>query len=281
MKKLAVLLLAAALLLPAAALPEGNAAEVIPAAEETVAKLPDATLMTFFDGTMFVGDSQVAKFRNFVKKKWKEDPEYFRNIDFRAENSYKFRFAAYKTIPSGELKYAHITDGGKKVTLYALAQKKKPKRIFILAGINDALTTDRKEENGVDRAMRYVRGATELIREASPETAVYFITQMPVTKSYTQGSNRFKAVTERWNAINEAIAAESGELGITLVDLASGLKDEDGALPSEYCADGLCHLNDAGYEIFARELLDFAQAEYEAGRWIPGADADDTTGEEP
>ena len=35
MKKLAVLLLAAALLLPAAALPEGNAAGGIPAAEET------------------------------------------------------------------------------------------------------------------------------------------------------------------------------------------------------------------------------------------------------
>ena len=53
------------------------------------------------------------------------------------------------------------------------------------------------------------------------------------------------------------------------MDLAYGLKDENGLLPARYCADGLCHLNDAGYEIFAQELLDFAQAEYEARNWIP------------
>ena len=238
-------------------------------AEDAGMRLPDDVLMTYFDGTMFVGDSQVAKFRNFVKKKRKEDPEYFQNIDFRAENAYKFRFVAYDKIPSGELKYAHLKDDGKKVTLYYLAGKMKPERVFILAGINDMLTTDYKNENGVERAMRYVRGGTELIRKASPGTKIYFITQMPVTKDFVQGSNRWKAVTERWDAINDAIRAESGELEITLVDLASGLRDENGLLPFKYCEDGLCHLNDAGYEIFARELLDFAQSEYEAGNWIP------------
>lgn len=244
-------------------------APVMTEAEDAVMRLPDDVLMTYFDGSMFVGDSQVAKFRNFVKKKRKENPEYFKNIDFRAENAYKFRFVAYEKIPSGELKYAHLKDDGKKVTLYTLAGKLKPDRIFILAGINDMLTTDYKDENGVERAMRYVRGGTELIRKASPGTKIFFITQMPVTRNFVQGSNHWEAVTERWKAINDAIDAESGELEITLVDLASGLMDENGLLPLKYCEDGLCHLNDAGYEIFARELLDFAQSEYEAGNWIP------------
>ena len=270
MRRLAALLL---LLIWAAGLYCGTGsaegAAVMAEAEDTVMRLPDDVLMTYFDGAMFVGDSQIAKFRNFVKKKRKDDPDYFKNIDFRAENAYKFRFVAYEKIPSGEMKYAHLKDDGKKVTLYYLAGKLRPDRIFILAGINDMLTTDYKNESGVERAMRYVRGAAELIGKASPGTKVYFITQMPVTRDYVQGTNHAKAVTERWNAINEAIAAESDELGITLVDLASGLKDENGLLPLKYCADGLCHLNDAGYEIFAAELLDFAQSEYEAGNWIP------------
>ena len=270
MKRFAALLLL--VILAAGLLYTAGGAEGTPEigeAEDTVMRLPDEVLMTYFDDTMFVGDSQLAKFRNYVKKQWKEKEWFFSNVDFRVENSYKFRFIAYKTIPSGELKYAHLHDEGNKVTLYYIVGKVKPARIFILAGINDALTTDYKNENGVERAMRYVRGGTELIREASPDTKIYFITQMPVTKNYVQGSNHSKAVTERWNAINDAIAAESEELGITLVDLAYGLKDENGLLPAKYCADGLCHLNDAGYEIFAQELLDFAQAEYEAGNWIP------------
>ena len=40
-------------------------------------------------------------------------------------------------------------------------------------------------------------------------------------------------------------------------------------MAEEYCEKGSLHLNDAGYAVFARELLDFAQAEYEAGRWTP------------
>ena len=242
--------------------------------EETVMRLPDSVLMTFYDGSMFVGDSQIAKFRNFVKVKRKADPDYFTGIDFRAENSYKFRFVAYKTIPSGEMKFAHLIDEGKKVTLYTLAGKVKPKRIFVLAGINDALTTDYKNENGVERAVRYVRGMAELVREASPETEIFVISQMPVTKSFAQGSNNYKKCRDRFDAVNEAVRAECETLGIRYVDLASGLKDGNGLLPGKYCADGLVHLNDAGYEVFARELLDFAQAEYEAGRWAPDRTAD-------
>ena len=40
---------------------EGDAAE----------RLPDEVLMTYFDNTVFAGDSQVAKFRNFViQNRW-------------------------------------------------------------------------------------------------------------------------------------------------------------------------------------------------------------------
>ena len=265
---LLVLLTVAGLLCGAAGAASEETAE-----GETFERLPDEVLMTFFDGTVFAGDSQFAKFRNFVKKKWKTDPGFFSNVDFRVANSYKFRFAAYKTLKESES--AHLTDGGKKTTLYAIVKKVKPEKLFVLAGLNDAFTTDYTkkrngtDETGYDRAARYVREMTALVREASPGTEIYIISQMPITKSFVQGSNRYEKCRDRFDLVNETVRQECETLGIRYVDLATGLKDEEGLLPVKYCADGLCHLNDAGYEIFSQELLDFVQAEYEAGRWTP------------
>ena len=244
-------------------------------AEDTAMRLPDETLMTYYTDTVFAGDSQVAKFRNFVKVKRKDDPDYFAGVDFRAANSYKFRYVTYKKLEESE--GAHLTDGGSKVTLYTIAKKVQPKRLFLLAGLNDAFTTDYtqkrhgKDETGYDRAARYVREMTELIRSVSPDTQIYIISQMPVTKDFVQGSHKGKDAQERFDLVNETVRQECEALGIRYVDLATGLKGENGLLPPAYCSDGLVHLNDEGYEIFARELLDFAQAEYEAGNWVPAA----------
>ena len=244
-------------------------------AEDTAMRLPDETLMTFYTDTVFAGDSQVAKFRNFVKVKRKDDPDYFAGVDFRAANSYKFRYVTYKKLEESE--GAHLTDGGSKVTLYTIAKKVQPKRLFLLAGLNDAFTTDYtqkrhgKDETGYDRAARYVREMTELVRSVSPDTQIYIISQMPVTKDFVQGSHKGKDAQERFDLVNETVRQECEALGIRYVDLATGLKDENGLLSLAYCGDGLVHLNDEGYEIFARELLDFAQAEYEAGNWVPAA----------
>ena len=247
-------------------------------AEDTAMRLPDGILMTYYTDTVFAGDSQVAKFRNFVKVKRKDDPDYFAGVDFRAANSYKFRYVTYKKLEESE--GAHLTDGGSKVTLYTIAKKVQPRRLFLLAGLNDAFTTDYtqkrhgRDETGYDRAARYVREMTNLVRSVSPDTQIYIISQMPVTKDFVQGSHKGKDAQERFDLVNETVRLECEALGIRYVDLAAGLKGEDGLLPAAYCGDGLVHLNDDGYEIFARELLDFAQAEYEAGNWIPEAAED-------
>ncbi len=240
---------------------------------EGAERLPDKILMTFFENTIFAGDSQVAKFRNFVKVKMAADPGYFSGVDFRAMNSYKFMYAAHK-YPQ-EKNGAHLTDEGLDVTLYDIVKKKHPGRVFMLAGLNDAFTTDYTErmqgvdETGYDRAARYVREMTGLIREVSPETEIYIVSQMPVTRTFEQGINKYEAVRDRFDLVNETVRQECETLGIHYVDLASGLKDEEGLLPDKYCIDEKMHLNDDGYEIFARELLDFAQAEYENGNWDP------------
>lgn len=275
MKKLTAVLLilacAAALLFGAAG---GENAEIT-----EIGKLPDEVLVTFFDDTVFAGDSLVAMFQSYAGSRQKETPWFFGNITFKSANSYKLRFASYKTIPSEEMKYAHLVEKGKKVTLYQIVKNRQPARVFLLAGVNDALTTDYtkkrqgRDETGVERAVRYIRTTAEILREASPETVLYVVSQMPVTRSFVQGTNKAKACQERWDEINETLKGLSEEIGFRYVALDSGVRGEDGLLPMALSYDGKYHLNDDGNGIIARELLDYAQAEYEAGRWKPAAEA--------
>lgn len=242
-------------------------------AELPVPHLSDETLMTYYSNTIFAGDSLVASFRNYVKTKKKDNPDYFSGIDFRAVNSYLFRYATSRYIR--EIHGAHLYDGGLDATLYTIVMNAQPEKLFVLAGLNDTFTTDytmamqEVDETGYDRAARYVREMTGLVREASPDTQIYIVSQMPVTRTFEQGINKYEAVRDRFDLVNETVRQECETLGIHYVDLASGLKDGEGLLPDKYCIDEKIHLNDDGYEIFARELLDFAQAEYENGNWDP------------
>ena len=244
-------------------------------AELPVPHLSDETLMTYYSNTIFAGDSLVASFRNYVKTKKKDNPDYFSGIDFRAVNSYLFRYATSRYIR--EIHGAHLYDGGLDATLYTIVMNAQPEKLFVLAGLNDTFTTDytmamqEVDETGYDRAARYVREMTGLVREASPDTQIYIVSQMPVTEEFVQGLHKVTEVQERFDLVNETVRQECESLEIRYVDLATGLKGKDGLMPQDYSSDHLVHLNEAGFEIFARELLDFAQEEYEAGNLIPAA----------
>ena len=53
------------------------------------------------------------------------------------------------------------------------------------------------------------------------------------------------------------------------MDVTAGLTDENGCLPREITTDNDSHLNAEGFDIFVRNMLDYAQARYEEGLWAP------------
>ena len=55
-----------------------------PEKKNAVSRLSDEVLMTYFNNTIVAGDSQIAKFRYFVKTKRAEIPDYFSGIDLPA-----------------------------------------------------------------------------------------------------------------------------------------------------------------------------------------------------
>lgn len=243
MKRLLTVLLCALLL-------AGAAAADAPRAE----RLPDEVLWTWYDDSLFVGDSLIVIFRNYVRGEQKENPAYFSGVTFYGVASYQLRAASVENV-SGvgtELKYK-----GRDTTLARIMEKEQPRRVFIFAGLNDRIHAF------LDRADRYVDRIMALRDKYAPETEICFFTLTPVAKKV--GPKR----RDGHDAYNAWLAEKCAAVGARCIDIASPLKDEDGYLIKDLCSDGEYHLNNRGNAVWAQTLLDYAQARYEAGEWEP------------
>lgn len=118
--------------------------------------------------------------------------------------------------------------------------KGKPKKIFLLIGINDIA-------DGIDVdtiADNYERLVNEILT-ASPDTRLYLQSVMPVDTRDT----RFKGLIgrdDRIPVLNEKIRNIAKRKNLTYIDLWPVLADSDGRLDRRYSNDGL-HLLGDGY----------------------------------
>ena len=243
MKKLMALALCLMLLLPAAV-----------QAEETADRLPDEVLMQYYDHSLFVGDSVIRMFRNYVKNVQKTDPGYFPGIKFYSEYSYQLHTAAmqYVTEDRVNLKYK-----GSDATLSEIMKGEKPEKVFILAGLNERIHLH------IDWADSYITKIMAIRDKYSPDTEMYFFSLTPVTRKV--GNPR----QEKHDEYNVWLARKCEEVGATYIEISELLKDEDGFMRKSISSDGEYHLNAEGNAIWAQKLLDFAQEQYDLGLWTP------------
>ena len=95
-------------------------------ADASAARLPDSVLMTYYDHSMFAGDSLICMFRNYVRARQKTDPQYFAGIDFRCAYSFTLQMAAWEKVmesSSANLKYK-----AREMTLSQIAQTLQPEK---------------------------------------------------------------------------------------------------------------------------------------------------------
>ena len=127
----------------------------------------------------------------------------------------------------------------------------KPKKIFILIGVNDLI-------NGTDPQTvsdRY-RTLMDTIAENLPETKVYFYSLLPVSRAFEDTGYVYNS---RIESTNEDLKALCEEKGYTYIDLYNVLKGDDGYLSEEDSKDGL-HISGTGYKKF-KETTDSYLAE--------------------
>ncbi len=244
MRRLMTILLCALLLVPAAS------AEDMPAP----GRLPDAVLHTYYDGSLFVGDSLVDGFRGFTRGE-RSKGRAFRAVGrFFAADRFALHSASTERLSGTR---SQLRFNGYDVTLAWIMGRLQPRRVFILAGLNDDIHIH------VDRADRYIDRIMALRDSHSPGTEICFFSLVPV--SARVGPKRQR----EHDAYNDWLREKCAQVGAVFVDIASGLKGGDGFLPAGFCSDGRYHLNRSGNTVWARELLDFAQSRYEAGLWDP------------
>ena len=219
-------------------------------------RLTDDQLISYYDDALFIGDSQIRMLRNYVTSLQQENPDFFRGAHFYSAYNYQMGTAAMDQVISSRV---NLTYKGVERTMYYIASKYAPPKLFFLAGMNDRIAFH------VDRGMKYVDRIMENMRKTVPETQMYFFSLPPITQKFEKKEH----AREKMDAYNEMLAAKCQETGAIYIDIASDLKGEDGLMLPGISSDGETHLNEQGYAIWIQTMLDFAQEQYEAGSWTP------------
>jgi lysophospholipase L1-like esterase len=153
-------------------------------------------------------------------------------------------FPQYKTMNRG------ISSDNTFGILYRLHEviRRKPKKIFILIGINDI------SKNIPDEViLRNYRRIIDSLQLQTPATKIYVQSILPTNNKYTQFKNH-QNKTEHILYINEALKKLCKERNINYINLYDAFLDADGKLNSLYTNDGL-HLTGEGYRRWKEVLL--------------------------
>ncbi len=219
-------------------------------------RLPDRVLMSFYDQSLIIGDSQMRNLGNYMRRKRNGDPGFFPGVRCYGEYSLQMRRLAQKD-PDPNPDAIQLTYKGRTATLTGIAMAENPRNVFILIGLNDLIFQH------IDRADNYIDRIVALRDEYFPETSLFFMSLTPVTAKRTRKQRDEIAAYNAW------LEKKCGKIRAEYMDITAGLTDEQGWMPQEITADNDSHLNADGFDIFVRNLLDYAQVRYEQGLWVP------------
>lgn len=229
--------------------------EIAPAPD--AARLPDEILLSFYDNSVFFGDSIMQGFRRYRSSVRQTDPDYLEGITIMATASITLYNASRRYQEEG--KFLHR---GLKKNMYMITKELKPERIFILLGLNDVVGIK------IDKAITWVEYIIQNMPSYCADTQIYFFSQTPVTPFYCKKRSRpnYPAQVDQYN---QRLKETCEKLGAHYVEISEPLKDEEGYLNAAYCSDGDCHLNDEGTAVWIQAMCDYAQSQYEQGLWTP------------
>lgn len=115
----------------------------------------------------------------------------------------------------------------------------RPAKVFLLIGTNDL-----SHGESVADVHAKIAEIIDAIQEQSPQTQVYLQSVLP-----TYGRDDENRHNERILALNKQLRDLGSHEGVTYVDLASAMRDDQGKLLSALSTDGL-HLNGKGYYLW-------------------------------
>jgi len=127
--------------------------------------------------------------------------------------------------------------------------KYKPKKIFLMIGINDISA-------GTDDEMIY-KNIVEIINKIQSDSITPFVYSiLYVTKKYMHPELSVEEINNNVDRINDKVLQYCKSNGITYIDLNKILSDGNGYLKIDYSYDNI-HLNNLGYEVWIKALKQY------------------------
>ncbi|MDR0491055.1 MAG: GDSL-type esterase/lipase family protein [Oscillospiraceae bacterium] len=231
---------------------EGVSSSEIPEQAETPKIVTDAEADDFFNDSVFVGDSIMEGLAQYVLAQRKNEPTLGDAKFLTTVNGIKLADCAGDM---GDKTEYYMYKGSQRTVSQCIGDMGVSK-VFIMLGTND-LGVGYGVAETVERYSRTI----DIISETSPHVEIFIELNTPRNASswlpsyITNKSFGNPLIDEFVNAVR--IMCESR--GLCYIDLNAALKDENNALPEEFCRDGFDHINNAGAAVVVEALREFAK----------------------
>lgn len=220
---------------------------------------PDILPKSYFEGSTYSGNAVLAPPESF------DGPsEYYNNAAFIGDSvSLKLSYYAQSSgelgsalfLVSGSYGVGHAVDDtmmlvyqGKEMSPQEALKTSGVDKVFVMLGMNDL------GKFGLDITMDYWEKFVANIKEACPEISICIQSMTPVYAGGQTDTLYNEAVDE----YNEVLKKFAKEQGLCYMDIASFMKDSEGALASDYCSDNYVHLTDDGASAWTKALKAYA-----------------------
>ena len=205
---------------------------------------------SFFDGTVFIGDSVTQKLQQYVTNERKTgNPTLLGNARFIAIQS----LGTHTALANVSEKSLHPTIKGKKMTMEDALVTAGAKKVYIMLGMNDVAVS------GMDKSVSNMVEFLYRIRKKMPNIEIY-------VQSATPRLSGSQPTTQQLFEYNLRVYDEILRINdpkIHFVDVAYVMRDESGKLYESYCSDksGMAlHFTNAGCEKWIEFLYTHANA---------------------
>lgn len=198
---------------------------------------------SFFANSVFVGDSVMMGFRNYILK---QEDGFLGNPEFLVSGSYSLWNALN---PVSEKTIHPVYQGEQRMIWDSMALMGVDKA-FLLFGLNDIgmLSVDVTYEN-------YLK-VFDAIYEVNPEISIYVLS----TTNIYSGSEVGTLNNENVRLLNQKVRNHCENSKEEFIDITDYLIDENGYLKEEYCSDQYVHQTPAAYNIWVQVLREFASS---------------------
>lgn len=173
---------------------------------------------SWFDDAVFIGDSVTLKLSYYA------DNGDLGEAAFLCEGSLGYHNCLDDIDKEGNV---HPTYMGEKCTIFDGVGMIKPKKVFVMLGMNDIGLY------GVDDTVTVMQEVMEKLKESCPDAVYYVQPVTPMIAGYSLGDLN----NENIRAFDEKLKAVCDEKGYRFIDIYSAVSDENGDLPLSYCGD--------------------------------------------